>query len=241
MFNKISTLSTEIKSDLERRTLTGYASVFGVRDSAGDIVLPGAFSESIKERFDTYVSEGKPPRIHFLYQHEARKPVGTILELKEDKIGLWFKAKVSQTQLGDDLLNLVRDKSVEGLSFGYNVQEEQYDGKRRANLLKRLDILEISVVTFPANEACRLKSEYVTQEHGLGETYGEAGERLGKLVDELVQLKAQIRAKRGAQRMTPAQELLQEQWLYANDRQRRDALEAIRADLALQILLSGGL
>lgn len=242
MLLQISPLTPDIKSDLKTRELRGYASIFHLRDLAGDIVLPGAFSESIEKNYRSFVATGKPPRIHFLYQHDPQKPVGTITELREDEKGLYFTARIARTQLGDELLELVYNGTIDGLSIGYRVLEEDYDANRRARLLRKVDLLEISAVTFPANEECRVKSELLLKSvagiDGIAGVFEQAMPEFSEMIDELVDLKRKFANKN---RQTSMATAFARKWdsPSTTDFQREHALEMLRQELALQLLLSG--
>lgn len=242
MLLQISPLSPDLKSDLKTRELRGYASIFHCRDLTGDIVMPGAFAESIERSFRSLLATGKPPRIHFLYQHDPQKPVGTITELREDEKGLYFTARIARTQLGDELLELVYNGSVDGLSIGYRVLEEDYDSLRRARLLKKVDLLEISAVTFPANEECRVKSELLLKSvagiDGIAGVFEQAIPEFSEMISELVDLKRKLAGRSQQNSMVTA---FQRRWNAPNttDFQREHALKMLREELALQVLLSG--
>jgi len=49
-------------------------------------------------------------------------------------------------------------KAITGLSIGYRVVSSRIDNKRRARVLTEVDLFEISLVTFPANDAARISS-----------------------------------------------------------------------------------
>lgn len=120
--------------------IAGYASTFGgTPDSYGDVVAAGAFAASIKTR-----------QTKLLYQHET--PIGYQLELREDAHGLWGRWALIDTSAGTDAYKLAKAGVLDSLSIGYVPVDAEYraDGVR---LLKAVDLLEVSLVTFPANEA----------------------------------------------------------------------------------------
>jgi phage head maturation protease len=63
----------------------GYASVFGVVDSGGDVILPGAFAASLRKRSASAVK--------MLWQHQASEPIGVWSEIVEDGRGLKVKGQ----------------------------------------------------------------------------------------------------------------------------------------------------
>ncbi len=116
----------------------GYASVFNVVDYAGDIVLPGAFSENLK------------PGIKVLWQHDYKQPIGVVDEAYEDDVGLFVKGRVFLNLMqGREAYFLMRNKVTDHLSIGYQVVDYYHEGNVR--YIKKLDLWEVSVVTFPAN------------------------------------------------------------------------------------------
>jgi len=152
-------LPFRIKADQEQRTVEGYASVFNVLDSDGDVVVPGAFQESITKRFH------EEKLIKMLWQHDTAEPMGLPVELREDSKGLYFKAKVSDTPTNTERLKLMADKVVDRVSIGFGVEkaEEFEDEEARQQLsgiarvlplmrLIKLKLYEFSPVTFAANE-----------------------------------------------------------------------------------------
>ena len=126
----------------EAGVFTGYASIFGNLDQHGDIVLPGAFRKSLAER-------GK--RVPLLWQHDTTEPIG-VLELVEDGKGLRVeRGEINlETARGREAYALLKQGAIKGLSIGYQVVQDGWQGKVRQ--LKELKLLEVSLVTFPANE-----------------------------------------------------------------------------------------
>jgi HK97 family phage prohead protease len=125
-----------------RRRIEGYAAVFGNRDSYGDIIMPGAFEESLATR-----------EVKVLWQHNTMHPIGLQEAAVEDEFGLAVVGALTNTELvTGTVVPLLLDGVISGLSIGYNVLEEDYDGELQAWLLKKIELWEWSPVTFPANE-----------------------------------------------------------------------------------------
>ncbi len=123
--------------------IAGYASVFGVPDSGGDIVMPGAFRDS-----------GKP--VPLLWQHDAREPLGFVESMREDSKGLRIIARVVASGRGEQVVQLLRAGAIDGLSFGYRVKSARPDRLRGLRSLERLDLIEVSLVTFPMQPLARV-------------------------------------------------------------------------------------
>lgn len=128
-------------------TFVGYGSVFGTVDSYREIVAPGAFKESL-ERIE---SSGDP--LPCLWQHRSGEPIGGYDLLEEDERGLkvsgWLM--VNEIPRAREALALLKRRVVKGLSIGYYVEGETWNEKEKLTTLTKLDLVEISIVTFPAN------------------------------------------------------------------------------------------
>lgn len=140
-------------SGVKTGLVEGYASTFNdMPDSYGDVVAPGAFARSIAE----HKAEGTAPLM--LWQHRSAEPIGRWTSMREDAKGLFVTGQVNlDTSRGKDVHAHLRDGDVSGLSIGFFVAEggrkEQADG---TSLLTELDLMEISVVSFPANRNARI-------------------------------------------------------------------------------------
>ena len=122
--------------------ISGYASTFGNVDSVGDKVAKGAFAISIAT---------KMPKM--LWQHDRWQPIGSWTDAKEDDYGLWVQGRILKTvPQGLTAFNLLKEEAISGLSIGYRVQDYEYDNDTGIYTLKQVNLLEVSVVTFPANE-----------------------------------------------------------------------------------------
>lgn len=129
---------TEMKATGDRWEVAGYASTFGGEpDSYGDVVVKGAFLESIAKR-----------KTKHLWQHD--EPIGKELSLVEDDHGLFGRWSIIPTDTGKKAHQLIAEGLIDSLSIGFLPIETDYreDGVR---LLKKVDLIEVSSVTFPAN------------------------------------------------------------------------------------------
>lgn len=136
----------------DARTFEGIAAAY-TEDLGGDVIHPGAFKRTLAE----WKSAG---RVLPLMDHHpmtlnptfsvTQHTLGKLLDAEEREDGLWAKFQVSKTRAGDDLLALLRDGMVEGLSIGYKAVNPERDDMGRRHLREiRLD--EISVVTYGMN------------------------------------------------------------------------------------------
>lgn len=134
-------------SDFQPGRFSGYAAVFAVPDGGNDIIAPGAFKRTLATR-------SKPP---LLWQHDMTNPIGTIDKISEDNRGLFVSGRFSLgSQRGHDAHNLVRDGALNGLSIGYRVTKSARDAKRNLRILTEIDLVEVSIVTFPMQPLARL-------------------------------------------------------------------------------------
>lgn len=142
----------EVKAVDEDGTFTGYGSVFGNVDSYDEIVAPGAFAESLA----AWKASSKLPPV--LWQHRSGEPVGPHLEMSEDTHGLFLKGQllVDDVQRAREARALMKAKAVNGLSIGFVPREDSYDRVTGIRTLKKVDLWEVSIVTFPANPQAQI-------------------------------------------------------------------------------------
>ena len=132
------------KSVKDDGTFTGYASKFGVIDSYRDIVAPGAFQTSLTLR--------PGPRVKMLWQHDAAQPIGVWDEMGEDDKGLVASGRLAlDTVKGKEAYCLMKMGAIDGLSIGFMTKQDEFDRQSGIRTLKAVDLMEVSLVTFPAN------------------------------------------------------------------------------------------
>lgn len=142
-------------------TVEGYGSVFGTVDSYGEVVAKGAFLDSLREIKAT----GR--KLPMLWQHRSGTPIGVWDEHKEDDRGLWMKGRlIKGVQAAEEARLLALAGAISGLSIGYWVRDDSTDEKTRITTLKRLDLVETSLVTFPANDDARVDAVKFALAHG---------------------------------------------------------------------------
>jgi uncharacterized protein len=123
----------------------GYASVWGVVDSYGEMTEPGCFATSLAQ----HKSDGTMPAL--LWSHDPAKPIGRLLEAVEDDIGLRVRGKLNLgSESGDQAHKHIKAGDAGGLSFGFHTRD------RDGAVLLAVDLFEISVVTMPANRRARI-------------------------------------------------------------------------------------
>jgi HK97 family phage prohead protease len=137
----------------EAGEITGYASVFHTLDAAKDIVMPGAFKKSLNQ----WHRREKWPKM--LWNHDPTCPIGTWTKMEETSHGLYVEGKIlTHIQKGNEVYQLLKSGAIEGLSIGYRVNESTFDPTKKAKILKQLDLIEVSFVTFAANPDAQILS-----------------------------------------------------------------------------------
>ena len=152
-------------------TFSGYGAVFGNVDCYNDVIEKGAFANTIK----SFKESGKWPAM--LSQHggwlssaQDMTPVGVWTEMREDEHGLYVEGKLADTPRGRELYELMKmtpRPAIDGMSIGYFVTDS-IDEKKEGEYIrhiKGIDLVELSLVTFPANKEARVsdvKSEDLT-------------------------------------------------------------------------------
>ena len=137
----------------EKGMFEGYGSIFGNKDLGNDVVEAGAFTKSLRSR--------KPNQVKLLWQHKQDQPIGVFESIKEDGDGLAVKGRLALgTQQGREAFELMKMGALDGLSIGYKADpnKQSYDERRKRRMLKEVDLMEISLVTFPMNPKARVIS-----------------------------------------------------------------------------------
>lgn len=156
-----------IKSISEDGKFAGYGSVFDVIDQGDDVVIKGAFTETLKEL------EASGQKLPVLWQHKSDSPIGVYDVIREDEKGLYVEGRllVNDVQLAKEAYALMAAGAVTGLSIGYGTQRYEIDTETNIRKLIELSLWEISVVTFPMNEDARVESvKNLIHNGGLPET-----------------------------------------------------------------------
>ena len=148
---EVRSFALQIKATGDDGTVEGYGSVFGVRDNYDDVIAKGAFVQSLKD----HKAAGTMPAM--LWQHDADKPIGVWTEMVEDEKGLRIKGQLAmETVKGKEAHALLKMGALNGLSIGFMSKEWAYDRDTEVRTLTAIDLWEVSLVTFPANEKARV-------------------------------------------------------------------------------------
>lgn len=151
--------------EAQTMSFTGYGAVFGNIDSYGDVIEKGAFSKFLDE-----LKAGQHAWPAMLSQHgawqmsaEDMTPIGVWTDFEEDEHGLKVSGQLADTPRGLEMYKLMKMSprpAIDGMSIGYIAKEweprsKPEDPKRK---LKRIDLIEISLVTRPANGKARVSA-----------------------------------------------------------------------------------
>ena len=127
----------------EKFKIAGYANTKD-KDRVGDIVLPEAWAKGVEHYRKNPV---------LLYQHDHGKPIGRSEIVSVDKKGIFVEASVSDAaEKLHGVQTLIKDGALKSFSVGFRVKDADFDRSSDTFVVKDLELLEISVVSVPANQ-----------------------------------------------------------------------------------------
>ncbi|WP_333023001.1 HK97 family phage prohead protease [Wolbachia endosymbiont of Pentidionis agamae] len=104
------------------------------------MLIKGAFQNSLTSK------------IKLLWQHDANEPIGNIIDVYEDDFGLYIVAcLLLAIQKAKEVYVMLKAGTIDSLSIGYIPIQHEIDRVTGARILKQVELLEVSLVTFPAN------------------------------------------------------------------------------------------
>ena len=127
--------------------IAGYAALFDKVDGARDTIRPGAFARTLAER--RFGSLGPYP---LYWQHRPDRRIGWVETVGEDARGLRIIATIDNPD--GRAAKLLRERAVNGLSFGYRARA--YRETRQGRELADIELFEVSVVTHPLQDGARI-------------------------------------------------------------------------------------
>ena len=141
----------QLKAD-ETGKIAGFFSTYEkTPDSYGDIIVPGAFTKTIEKRKES----GHP--FPLCFNHDFSSVIGAVDTVEEKENGPYIEAHFLETTLAQDVRKMVQSGAVYQFSFAYDVldrrdptEEEKAAGIQ--NVLKKVELFEVSIVTVPANQ-----------------------------------------------------------------------------------------
>lgn len=130
---------------------TGYGAIFNNVDNGGDIIMPGAFAKSIKNR--------DPKAVKMLWMHDSDDPIGYWTAIEEDQKGLKLTGQLLLTlKKAVEVFEMMQAGIIDSLSVGYRTVKASYDEATSVRKLLELDLWEVSAVTFPMNDKAKIQT-----------------------------------------------------------------------------------
>lgn len=172
--------SFELKAIGDKGEVEGYASTWTTTpDSYGDIVMKGAFTETLEKRAKT----GHP--FPLCFNHDLDQIIGAVKSIEEDEYGLKISASFLNTPLAQEKRELVKEGIVWQFSFAYSIlgAERPTEAERKQGIeqkLTKLDLYEVSLVPVPANQTA------VVTEVKNGEAETKSGRRNSAKDEKLI-------------------------------------------------------
>lgn len=137
----------QMKSVGESGSISGYFSTYDrIPDSYGDVIAPGAFTDTIKSREDS----GHP--FPLCWNHDLDQIIGKVDSIEDTEKGPLMTASFFDTPLAQEKRAIVQSGVVYQFSFAYDILDQGPAEDVKANELRKLDLFEVSVVPIPANQ-----------------------------------------------------------------------------------------
>jgi len=136
----------DLKFAGEGMQFSGYASVFGLVDSYGDTIAPGAYKDTL---------QGRERPIRMRWNHYG-PVIGKWIRIEEDAKGLYVEGELTPGhRVAIDTYASLKHGAVDGMSIGYTADQfhSNADGIR---VLEKIGLMEISVVEEPADLGARV-------------------------------------------------------------------------------------
>ncbi|WDI32158.1 HK97 family phage prohead protease [Hyphococcus flavus] len=140
--------------------IEGYAAVFNTPDLNGDVIAPGAFTQSLR-------ASGA---VRMLYQHAAETPIGRWVSFQQDGYGLFVTGEILlSSPRAREVHALLSGGAIDGLSIGYQTRRAQKIKAGRR--ITEAELWEVSIVTFPMAPKARIlrvgpaRAEYGAQDY----------------------------------------------------------------------------
>lgn len=135
--------AVEFKFDEARKGFfSGYASKFNGVDSYGDTILPGAYAQTLSNR----------QRPVMMKWNHFGPVIGKWTKAAEDDNGLYVEGELTPGHsVADDVYASMKHGAVTGLSIGFRIPSGGSEKNGKLRNLKRIDLVEISVVEQPAD------------------------------------------------------------------------------------------
>lgn len=137
-------------------TFEGYMSVFGIEDSGGDIVEPGAFTKTLTDlKAKQRARQGVPSGRYLLpifWNHDPNQCIGGIVDAYEDSHGVYVKGELDlSVEQARNAYSGLKAGYIPGMSFGYFALKYQYD-RLGIRHLKELSVFESTITPIPMHD-----------------------------------------------------------------------------------------
>jgi HK97 family phage prohead protease len=142
---KTKELLLEVKAleDAPAGTIEGYAAVFNNIDRVNEVIVPGAFKQTLSKR---------KKAIPLLWSHNNEEVIGKLTDLREDSYGLYVRGQLNlKVAKAQEVYELLKNGDVSGMSIGYRVNDFTEEDNGVVKLLD-IELFEASIVPIPANE-----------------------------------------------------------------------------------------
>lgn len=148
---EVKSFSFEVKAydeDAEYFTFEGYASTFGNVDYGDDVIVKGAFIESLKEN----------SQVPILWQHQMSNPIGVSIQLIEDDKGLFIKGRLPRDDrdVSGKVIPQMKVGSIKEMSIGFFTEESDMIDSIR--YIKKIMLYEVSLVTKAMNNKAKVEN-----------------------------------------------------------------------------------
>lgn len=190
---------------LQEGQFTALASVFNNIDAVGDVVMPGAFTDNLKEWSDS----GDP--IPLFWGHQMADPnmnIGSVLEATETPVGLQVKAQLDlENPTAQQVYRLLKGRRVSKMSFAYDIDDGAPAERGGQNVyeLRKLKLHEVSVVQVPANPEAIIQQVKAAAERRRAHLKAEgADSELTELLGQVAELLSAARSSDGEPKPEPA-------------------------------------
>lgn len=183
---KTKSIQLEVKAiDLEAGQFEGYAAVFGNKDSYGDVIVTGAFADSLA---GDYGENGQGVPSYWCHDFsDPFKNIGSTIWAKEDSHGLRVRVQLDlENPIAKQALKLLKEGRVNQMSFGYSVIEGAYVDSEEHGWyyeLRKLKLHEVSVVPIGANQETEILAAKSATNAGTAEQVVEYFSRVVEQLD----------------------------------------------------------
>lgn len=151
LMKQILTRTLDIKSHHKDGFFSGYASVFNSQDLHEDVIVQNAFKKSLEQ----WKAKDSFPKL--LWQHDQRQPIGVWHEIKEDSYGLFVKGQLLlDLQQAREAYALLKAGVINEMSIGFRPIKIRRQKSSQVRYIEEIDLQEISLVTFAANESAKV-------------------------------------------------------------------------------------